>query len=730
LFRPVILLPRVLAEQLPPHQLRAVLLHELVHLRRGDLWLSFAQALLQIVYWWHPLLWAANARIRRAREEAVDDAVMLALEDQAEAYAPTLVQVARLALARPPVSLGLVGILESGSFLRQRVERLLDFHPPRKAGLTLASVFSVAAFAALALPMGQAPAPAPKPEPSAAEAASAAPATSSAPATAAEEHRSSRSEVLLQDGKLLYQMGKLDEAEAKLEEARGLDPLTHGDRLDPLTHGDRMTLIQTLEAEGITLERYFRRVQAVDYYLKLIREARSKEALKKGDNAGTAPPQVSIQAVFIELPRAEVESFWEKFGSANGPASGGNARAATLTHAQAAAQLDRWKSMGGKNILGQFRVTTLSGRQAQVSLGDWETTMTNVGQGQAKPELIPHALEITPRTTDDDPGVKMDLNATLWEFLGYAASPQTVTVIGEQAMRLERELKTHQERLQNFLLSNNVVRLQEQGSSAGAEAAKRSKELASLRTEVKLLEVFTPEQLAQTIGRSRTGSDDGFSPFSQGIADDLSSHLVGPLADLFRASQQTRLLRAKREEVAEFLMPSHPKILKLDRYIAEQEAIVEVVKRQSLAYIADTRAALARQITNLESSVGEWEQKAVDASRKMAEYERLKQDVKRAQDLYGRLLRLVQNLDAGNSPIANGTNAVPVTATSSLPHFRVLHAAAAVEVQDGQTVVLGDLAGEDVSKLKDQVPVLKDLLILVTPTLVDPAGNRIHPQSK
>ena len=242
LFRPVILLPCALAEQLPPDQLRAVLVHELVHLRRGDLWLSFVQTLLQILYWWHPLLWPANARIRRAREEAVDDAVMLALEDNAEAYAPTLLQVARLALSRPPVSLGLVGILESGTFLRQRIERLLDFRPPRKAGLTLASLFSVAAFAALALPMGQAPAPAPKPEPAAAEPASAATVIPSAPATVSEKDRF-KSKMLVQDGKLLCGMGKLDEAEAKLKEARRLDP----------------------------------RNEAVDYYLNLVREARSNE---------------------------------------------------------------------------------------------------------------------------------------------------------------------------------------------------------------------------------------------------------------------------------------------------------------------------------------------------------------------------------------------------------------------------------------------------------------------
>ena len=62
---------------------------------------------------------------------------MLALRDDAETYAPTLLEVAKLALHRPLASLGLVGILESRSALRQRIERLVDFHPPRKAGLTV-----------------------------------------------------------------------------------------------------------------------------------------------------------------------------------------------------------------------------------------------------------------------------------------------------------------------------------------------------------------------------------------------------------------------------------------------------------------------------------------------------------------------------------------------------------------------------------------------------------------
>jgi len=158
LFRPVILLPRTLADQLSAEQLRAVLLHEAIHIRRWDIWVNCAQALLQVAYWWQPLVWVANARIRRVREEAVDDAVMLALDAEAEIYAPTLLEVARLALRRPLLSLGLVGILESRSALRQRIERLLAFRAPRRAGLTLASLCGIFVFSAVALPMGEAPA--------------------------------------------------------------------------------------------------------------------------------------------------------------------------------------------------------------------------------------------------------------------------------------------------------------------------------------------------------------------------------------------------------------------------------------------------------------------------------------------------------------------------------------------------------------------------------------------
>ena len=155
LWRPAVLLPRELAQRLTPDQLRAVLFHELVHLQRHDVWVNCLQALLQVAYWWHPLVWLANARIRRVREEAVDEAVMVALGSQAETYPVTLLEVAKLAFARPLTALGLVGIFESKGALQKRIRRLLDRPVPRSAKLNVAGILAVAACGALLLPMAR-----------------------------------------------------------------------------------------------------------------------------------------------------------------------------------------------------------------------------------------------------------------------------------------------------------------------------------------------------------------------------------------------------------------------------------------------------------------------------------------------------------------------------------------------------------------------------------------------
>lgn len=92
-----------------------------------------------------------------------------------------------------------------------------------------------------------------------------------------------------------------------------------------------------------------------------------------------------------------------------------------------------------------------------------------------------------------------------------------------------------------------------------------------------------------------------------------------------------------------------------------------------------------------------------------------------------------------------GTVLIPTV----LPRFIVRQVVTTVNVWDGQTTVLGGLISERMFSVKDKVPVLgdlpllgrlfrseskqsnkKNLIIFVTPTIIDPAGNRMHSEEE
>ena len=152
--RPVVLVPEHFID-LDAAAQRAVLCHELVHIRRHD-WLQMvAEELAGAVLWFHPALWCVIARIRIAREQVVDEEAVR-LTGERRAYLETLVRLARVAAARPvaPAALFL-----TESHLKGRVDVLLKEVTMSKgrvrAGLaaTVAGVALVGVAAARAFPL-------------------------------------------------------------------------------------------------------------------------------------------------------------------------------------------------------------------------------------------------------------------------------------------------------------------------------------------------------------------------------------------------------------------------------------------------------------------------------------------------------------------------------------------------------------------------------------------------
>ncbi len=130
LLRLRLLLPRGIGGQFARRELRYIFLHELAHVKRGDLWLNWLVAALQIMHWFNPLLWLGFARLRADRELACDELALLRAGDKAgTAYGETVVKLLEN-LNRPTAIPGLIGILEGKKQMRRRISMIAAFRRP------------------------------------------------------------------------------------------------------------------------------------------------------------------------------------------------------------------------------------------------------------------------------------------------------------------------------------------------------------------------------------------------------------------------------------------------------------------------------------------------------------------------------------------------------------------------------------------------------------------------
>lgn len=151
ILRTAILLPADYASEFDAAMLRAVFIHEIVHLHRKDvLWTLFAR-LLCAVGWIQPLLWIVVRRWEQASEEVCDQSV-LERDVAPRVYAGYLVRLAeQLSATRAQQAVG-TGIVAFRSSLGQRVEKILagaartsgTLMPGTRAAVLLGSAFLAA----------------------------------------------------------------------------------------------------------------------------------------------------------------------------------------------------------------------------------------------------------------------------------------------------------------------------------------------------------------------------------------------------------------------------------------------------------------------------------------------------------------------------------------------------------------------------------------------------------
>ena len=146
-FRPCIVLP---SADIPEKDFRYIILHELTHYKRRDMFYKWLVQITVCLHWFNPLVYLMSREVTRACEFSCDEAVLAKMGcDHAQDYGKTLLD-AMAAVGRYKENLGAVTLSENKQLLKERLGAIMSFKKASKAirlltgMLTLCIIFSAA----------------------------------------------------------------------------------------------------------------------------------------------------------------------------------------------------------------------------------------------------------------------------------------------------------------------------------------------------------------------------------------------------------------------------------------------------------------------------------------------------------------------------------------------------------------------------------------------------------
>lgn len=150
--RPCVVLPKSAIAALPPQQIRLVLAHELVHIRRLDHWTRWLEWTACTLFWWNPLTWWIQRELRWAEEVCCDQWVLSLFRPRRRDYALSIVNILET-LARPSLRPpAMASEINSGGKLGLRIETIMNTTTPITTP-RMARILA-AALAILVIPFG------------------------------------------------------------------------------------------------------------------------------------------------------------------------------------------------------------------------------------------------------------------------------------------------------------------------------------------------------------------------------------------------------------------------------------------------------------------------------------------------------------------------------------------------------------------------------------------------
>ncbi len=142
--KPCLLLADGLIQKLDERELRMVFLHELAHVKQGDILLNWVIIFARSLHWFNPLVWLAMRRLRADRELVCDAMVMSHLAvNERRAYGDTLIKLLN-DFSDSGFCAGLAPIINHKHEIKRRVTMIAKFRPAGRVAFLLSALLTCA----------------------------------------------------------------------------------------------------------------------------------------------------------------------------------------------------------------------------------------------------------------------------------------------------------------------------------------------------------------------------------------------------------------------------------------------------------------------------------------------------------------------------------------------------------------------------------------------------------
>ena len=139
-FRPCIVLP---SADIPEKDFRYIILHELTHYKRRDMFYKWLVQITVCLHWFNPFAHLMSREITKACEFSCDEAVLAKMgSGNAQDYGKTLLD-AMAAVGRYKENLGAVTLSENKQLLKERLGAIMKFKEQSRSGKILTAVLTL-----------------------------------------------------------------------------------------------------------------------------------------------------------------------------------------------------------------------------------------------------------------------------------------------------------------------------------------------------------------------------------------------------------------------------------------------------------------------------------------------------------------------------------------------------------------------------------------------------------